>query len=201
MPDPPGNRQPILCCQGSAHGTYRWCCSGRLFGVVNIDDVLELLHTFEYGGVRCWLDGGWGVDALLGRQTRDHADLDLALDAAHLATAERLLTARGFTIQRNWLPTALALRDAEGREGREVDLHPLETTADSGGDQILEDGARYHYGPPVLGRIGGRTVPCCSAEQQAEMHLGYAPRDKDQVDMTLLASELGVALPPPYGGG
>ena len=28
-------------------------------------------------GVRFWLAGGWGVDALAGRQTRSHRDLDV----------------------------------------------------------------------------------------------------------------------------
>ncbi|MFG1861146.1 nucleotidyltransferase domain-containing protein [Microbispora bryophytorum] len=31
-------------------------------------------------GVRIWIDGGWCVDALLGRQTRQHPDLDVAVD-------------------------------------------------------------------------------------------------------------------------
>lgn len=166
--------------------------------VVTPNDVLDLLQALQRHGVRCWLDGGWGLDALLGRQTRDHADLDLAVDAVHLAQAERLLTARGFAVIRNWLPTALALRDAVGRE---VDLHPLETTADGGGEQVLQDGSRFHYGPPVLGRICGREVTCCSAEQQVEMHLGYTPRDRDLIDMALLRSELGVDLPPAYDDG
>ena len=41
------------------------------------DAVLEVIATLEEASVRVWLDGGWGVDALLGEQTRNHADLDL----------------------------------------------------------------------------------------------------------------------------
>ena len=37
----------------------------------------------QSAGVRVWLDGGWSVDALLGEQTRPHADLDLAVPADH----------------------------------------------------------------------------------------------------------------------
>jgi hypothetical protein len=34
----------------------------------------------RFGGLVVWLDGGWGIDALLGRETRTHADLDLVID-------------------------------------------------------------------------------------------------------------------------
>ncbi|MDH4308687.1 MAG: amino acid transporter [Acidimicrobiia bacterium] len=37
--------------------------------------VLSVLDLLD----EAWVDGGWGVDALVGRQTRRHLDLDLAL--------------------------------------------------------------------------------------------------------------------------
>ena len=40
-------------------------------------DVLEIVAGLDAAGVRVWLDGGWGVDALIRHQTRDHEDLDL----------------------------------------------------------------------------------------------------------------------------
>jgi lincosamide nucleotidyltransferase A/C/D/E len=39
------------------------------------------MSLLDQEGVRAWLDGGWAVDALLGRQTRLHSDLDLAVVA------------------------------------------------------------------------------------------------------------------------
>jgi lincosamide nucleotidyltransferase A/C/D/E len=39
-------------------------------------EVVDLYRTLEKLGVRIWIDGGWGIDALLGKQTRAHADLD-----------------------------------------------------------------------------------------------------------------------------
>ena len=35
-------------------------------------NVIDLLQKTESIGVDVWIDGGWGVDALLGRQTRPH---------------------------------------------------------------------------------------------------------------------------------
>jgi lincosamide nucleotidyltransferase A/C/D/E len=50
---------------------------------VRAESVLEVLSALS--ACRVWAAGGWGVDALVGHQTRDHRDLDLALDAAHEA--------------------------------------------------------------------------------------------------------------------
>jgi lincosamide nucleotidyltransferase A/C/D/E len=47
---------------------------------MNAADVIEIYTELERLGVRIWIDGGWGVDALLGRQTRPHADLDIAVE-------------------------------------------------------------------------------------------------------------------------
>jgi lincosamide nucleotidyltransferase A/C/D/E len=33
-------------------------------------EVVALIDQLEQAGVAAWLDGGWGVDALLRRQTR-----------------------------------------------------------------------------------------------------------------------------------
>jgi lincosamide nucleotidyltransferase A/C/D/E len=35
---------------------------------VEAEDVVEVVAFLEGLGVEVWLDGGWGVDALLGRQ-------------------------------------------------------------------------------------------------------------------------------------
>lgn len=42
------------------------------------DIAIELMQLFEQQGIEVIVDGGWGVDALLGRQTRPHGDLDIA---------------------------------------------------------------------------------------------------------------------------
>jgi hypothetical protein len=45
---------------------------------MNPAQVLQVLDRLDANGVTGWLDGGWGVDAVLGEQTRPHEDLDLA---------------------------------------------------------------------------------------------------------------------------
>src|SRR6266536_3316854 len=58
--------------------------------------VVEVVRELERGGVVVWVDGGWGIDALLGRETRPHADLDLVIDRDQLPRARLLLGGLGF---------------------------------------------------------------------------------------------------------
>ena len=46
----------------------------RRVRMMNADAVVEVLAALENASVQVWLDGGWGVDALLGEQTRGHTD-------------------------------------------------------------------------------------------------------------------------------
>ena len=142
------------------------------------------------------MDGGWGVDALVGYQTRAHADLDLVVTTASLGPARAVLAHERFVVIRDWLPTAIPVRHSDGRE---IDLHPVDATADGGGDQVQLDGVRrWHYEAPVIGTIGGTDVRCCAVTTQVRTHLGYDPNDKDHADMRLLQERFGVELPPPY---
>lgn len=156
-------------------------------------DVLDLLAELDRRGVRCWLDGGWGVDALLGEQTRPHSDVDLVVARADLDRVRELLGSRGYAVARDWLPTALAFRDTHGRE---VDLHPVDPTDDGGGVQVLAEGRVWRYAAPVTGTLGGRPVRCASAEDQLAMHQGYEPRPVDVVDVRRLAERFGLPRPP-----
>jgi SAM-dependent methyltransferase len=162
---------------------------------MNADDVLATLQLLADAGTTTWVDGGWGVDALLGETSRAHADLDLVVSADDLPAARTALANAGFDrIRRDWLPTTLAVADETGRE---VDLHPVSPTPDGGGDQRLPDGGMFHYPPPVAGTIGGRAVRCVDARTQVLCHLGYEPTEKDRSDMGRLA-RLGITLPEPY---
>lgn len=163
------------------------------------DDVLTLLSALDELGVHYWLDGGWGVDCLLGEQTRAHSDLDLVVHRQDVDHVTAHLYAQGFQVIRDWLPTSIAFRDESGRE---VDLHPVDPTPDGGGDQVLpEDPATWHYAPPVRGFIQGRSIRCASAQDQVLMHTGYPPRDVDFDDVRRLAQRFEVRLPEPFSKG
>ena len=159
-------------------------------------DVLTLVATLDELRVHYWLDGGWGVDCLLGEQTREHSDLDLVVHRSDLAQIGGHLHSQGFRVIRDWLPTSLAFRDSSGRE---VDLHPVDPTPDGGGDQVLPgDEGPWHYAPPVEGSIQGHTLPCASAQDQVLMHTGYPPREVDFADVRRIAQRFAVTLPEPF---
>lgn len=159
-------------------------------------DAIHMLLLLDRAGLTAWVDGGWGVDTLLGEATREHADLDLVVLRPQLAAVRLVLTEAGYTIVlRDLLPASIALADDQGRE---VDLHPVTPTPDGGGDQTLEGGGSFHYPPPARGSIGGRPVCCVDPETQVRCHLGYPPSAKDRQDMRLLHERLGVELPAAY---
>ena len=62
------------------------------------------MDLFEELGVTYWLDGGWGVDALYGKQTREHRDIDINFDAAKTEVVLKALKALGYVLETDWLP-------------------------------------------------------------------------------------------------
>src|SRR5215210_3558647 len=84
-------------------------------------DVAEILDALDGAGLRAWLAGGWGVDALVGRQTRPHTDLDLVVPSDDLETVFCLLHQHGFRRGAarhepgGFLPDRQLLRDDAGR--------------------------------------------------------------------------------------
>jgi lincosamide nucleotidyltransferase A/C/D/E len=53
--------------------------------------VLAALRLLASAHCPVWIDGGWGVDALLGRQTRLNADLDLAIALTDVSIMKKVL--------------------------------------------------------------------------------------------------------------
>jgi lincosamide nucleotidyltransferase A/C/D/E len=161
-------------------------------------DALNIVSALETAGVIVWLDGGWGIDALAGEQTRPHDDLDLVVALDQMDAAWQALARRGYVVVEDEMPTRCAMRDAVGRK---IDLHPVTFDAGGGGVQQLQDGSTFRYPPDgFLGRghVGGEAVRCLTAEVQALCHLGYDPDDDDRHDMLLLSERCGMPLPAPY---
>lgn len=149
--------------------------------------VLFVLDRLADAGCSVWVGGGWGVDALIGRETRPHRDLDLAVDATNETTAVAVLQSMGFAIDTDWRPVRVELV-ASGRQW--VDLHPVTFREDGTGIQPNVEGGQFVYPPDcfVSGVIGGRRVPCLSVDQQIAFHSGYEPRAKDRADLNMLHS-------------
>jgi lincosamide nucleotidyltransferase A/C/D/E len=72
-------------------------------------DVLDVYSSLEILRVEIWIDGGWGVDAL-GKQSRPHQDLDIAIQQKDLPILRELLRKRRYKEHKN--------RPGEGLEFR-----------------------------------------------------------------------------------
>jgi lincosamide nucleotidyltransferase A/C/D/E len=162
------------------------------------DAVHTVVDVLDRMGMRYWLDGGWGVDALLGHQTRPHADVDVVIDRTDMHRAWAGLETLGFQHDLSalpGLPARLVLSDGSST----IDFHPVVLDPAGNGWQELGDQAWGLYSAAGLGASGlvaGRTVPCISAEQQVRHHLGYPPTETDLADMRALGVTFAVALPP-----
>jgi lincosamide nucleotidyltransferase A/C/D/E len=159
--------------------------------------VLALLDRLERAGVSASIDGGWGVDALLERQTRDHEDLDLVVALSDVAAIRRALDPDGFAMHEDHLPVRFVLR---ARSGEQIDFHTVTFDAEGGGVQPQPGGGVFRYPPEgfVHGRISARVVACVSAPVQVLCHLGYEPSPKDASDLLALCEAFHLPVPSPY---
>jgi lincosamide nucleotidyltransferase A/C/D/E len=158
------------------------------------EDVLSVLALLRRAEADVWVGGGWGIDALVGEQTRDHRDLDLMHRQDQEAAVVAALREAGFVESLNCRPIRFVVAAADGRE---IDLHPLVFGADGSAVQASPEPERPFRYPAscfVTGTIEGTSVPCLSAEQQVCFHQGYEPTDRDRQDMAQLRRVFGIAI-------
>lgn len=163
-------------------------------------DVTAFYRAMQGLGIEIWLDGGWGVDALLGRQTRPHGDLDIVVQQKDLETLVAWLAARGYreAPREDTCPWNFALGDGEGRE---IDLHVI----------VLDDAGNGLYGPPERGEgsypaealqgrglVDGLAVRCTSPAFQVRSHSGYDIDETDYADVKALTEAFELELPAEY---
>jgi lincosamide nucleotidyltransferase A/C/D/E len=165
--------------------------------------------------VQLWVDGGWGVDALLGQQTRPHKDLDALVVFDGLPALAAALAGRGFQLKEIWsenrwapcpavvpligsdqpegraVATAFVLRDAGGLE---LDVHAVRF--DERGDGVATWDTDFVFPAEAFegrGVIAGTPVRCLSAAMHMQTHIGYTLKDKDIQDLRNLHERFGVA--------
>ena len=169
---------------------------------MNKAQVAALYLDLEADEIELWLIGGWGVDALLGRQTREHHDLDVLVELASLERFRQRLHDLGFEFQYVWddetwwvhddawsgsddQPTAFVYAH---RDGREIDVHMIRrehdgtvTTLWTAPHQLTADGLNGS------GVVGAQPVRCLTAEMQRQAHSGYELPPHQVADLQLLA--------------
>ena len=183
---------------------------------VTAEDVVDLYSGLLERGVQLWVDGGWGIDALLERQTRPHKDFDAIAAFEDLPALAQFLSERGFSLKLIWEnnrwapcpePPALVGRERpaveaatafvlEDGSGRELDFHVVRFDEHGRGTPAWASDLVF---PPEafagLGTVGGTRVRCLSAETQMRTHTGYALKESDVHDLRLLHDRFGIDYP------
>ena len=180
------------------------------------EDVLELYTLLLEHGVQIWIDGGWGIDALLEQQTRPHKDLDAFVAFDDLPTLTAVLSQRGFVLKEIWsesqwhrhnghvsligtgeatgeVATAFVLKDALRRE---IDIHVM--NVDEHGSPTPAWDSSVSFSPDALhgqGFIAGVPVRCLSAAMHMRTHTGYQLQEKDIQDLRRLHERFGIEYP------
>lgn len=147
-------------------------------------EVILIVDWLEGADVIYQVNGGWGVDGLVGRQTRPHRDLDVFIDTEHVTGFMSWLYSRGYRLVEDWRPVRVELCGPRGR----VDVHPMRIDAAGDGfqqglgDEVFVHAARDR----TVGRIGGQAVVVASKKRLRELREGYVPRAVDHHDLQQL---------------
>ena len=154
----------------------------------------DLIRFLEEAGIEVYVDGGWAVDALLGRQTRVHNDIGIAVPHHFVLRLRALLAARGFRDyprDDTWECNFVLADD----HGCRLDLHSY----------TLDDAGKNIYGVAYLrehlagqGSINGYPVRCVSPKWLVKFHTGYELDENDYHDVRLLCERFGIDMPDQY---
>lgn len=163
--------------------------------MVNKADAIEIILYAEENEIDIWLDGGWGVDALLGEETRSHNDIDLFVEEKNGKTFIEILKEKGFTevIEAYTTTDHTVWKDDKDRI---IDLHVFEFNEQ--GDLVFEGESYPSNVFSGIGKIGNKVVKCIDAENQILFHLGYEHDENDVHDVRLLCERFNIPVPSEY---
>jgi lincosamide nucleotidyltransferase A/C/D/E len=165
-------------------------------GAMSAEQARRSTNLLDQNGVRCWVMGGWGVDALLGRVTRAHKDLDLLVNIRDLLRYSEIVRSHGFDRKLEWSESQPIQVDTVRFDSAFVDTHPDGREIDVHVIDVDHEGAvvQFHTDPWPLprdtvsgvGTIEGVRVRCVSRAAQHAMHSGYDLPEKQREDVHLL---------------
>ena len=156
----------------------------------------ETHSLLEAARVPHWLAGGWAIDFLVGRVTRQHSDVDFAIWKDDWERVEALLLAHEFTLRANEFP------EETGRlvhKGTNFEFYLLQRNA---AKDIFVGGRWADWSFPddcwnQTGCLEGLLVPVMSPknlldgkQRWPDQEQGSPLRKKDQQDIDILRSYL-----------
>lgn len=157
------------------------------------DEVLKIYNRLKEKGINIWIDGGWCVDALLGKQTRQHQDLDIAVDRNDAAELKKFLISEGYQdeIRKDTSDFNFVVK----KDDNLIDIHVFE----------FDESAKNIYGIEYpkdsltgKGSINGQEVNCINPEWMFKFKTAYKPEQKDLSDVKALSEKFGFEIPNTY---
>ena len=140
--------------------------------MVRTEDACEIIKYALQNEIKVYLDGGWGVDALLKRESRIHNDIDLFVELKHYHDYIYVIKQHGFEEVNTDYTT-------DGHTVYEGDIFPSKTFSG-------------------IGKVGDITVSCIEPLSQVMLHLGYEHDKNDVHDVMLLCETFQIAIPDEY---
>lgn len=161
---------------------------------MNAETVIELVELLKSDDIDVVIDGGWGVDALIGKQTRQHEDLDIAIPHKDVPKLREILGKKGFVeiLRDDSRDCNFVLQDESKNQ---VDVHSY----------IFDEQGNNIYGVAYLpehligqGIINDYSVKCIPAEWSVKFHTGYKLDENDYRDVKALCEKFNLPLPQEY---
>jgi lincosamide nucleotidyltransferase A/C/D/E len=156
--------------------------------------VVQFWEWARAAGLNICIDGGWAVDAMLGKQTRPHSDLDIALPASEVPALRALLERRGFSeVSRpdSWEHNFVL----QTVSGDTIDAHSYELHSDGSNKFGVAYIAEHLCGEGII--LGAR-VRCVPPHWLVLFHAGYEVDETDWHDVRLLCERFGIPIPDIY---
>jgi len=176
----------------------------RNLTVVSVDQDAQLRvirsveQTLRNAGIRAWLFGGWGLDAQIGRITREHGDVEFWVQSVDAGQSKGVLVQAGANPWTTQPPEESCEFDWDGVPFSTAyfDRRPDGTFASRGRwpDWVFPEGS---FGDDI-GLLDGMSVPTMSVagmlamkEQYPHLKHGSPWRPKDIADIETLRNMLG----------
>jgi lincosamide nucleotidyltransferase A/C/D/E len=160
-------------------------------------DIVDLLNSAENLGITVWVGGGWGVDALIGSQTRPRNDIDVYLEGKNADSFVKILKSKGYA-ETETEYTTKSHTVWETSSNHVVDLHLIDFKEEDAESLYFEGDAYPRYVLDGKGTIGGLAVQCFTAEAQLLFHQGYEHNERDIHDVLQLCKTFDLDVPDEY---
>lgn len=153
-------------------------------------EVTRIASWLNAAGVVYQVGGGWAVDALTGRQTRIHCDLDLFIDAAALPRFTEWLVEAGYQEAGNRPPDRMEFV----RGSERVDIRPMRLGTSGDGNQESRDDrqCRHTADSPIRAYLGSSPIIVAHPRRLRELKENLPQRAADRHDLAMLEQACGL---------